>query len=67
MCLSTIYKGTDATPENMLAEYVTSIEAKEGVLRLTDITGEELTITGALRHIDLISNHIFIEKNSSNE
>ena len=60
MCLSTVYKGETPDPENMLAEYVTNLEISGGSIRLTDVTGDETHIRGALRHIDLISNRIFI-------
>ncbi len=61
MCLSTVYKGNAADAENLLAEYVTSVESDDGTIRLTDITGEEITVRGVLRHIDLIANRIYID------
>ena len=65
MCLSTVYKGTEASPENKLAEYVTRVDTEtDGSIHLADITGAEFTFSGSLRHIDLISNHIFIDLDS---
>ena len=60
MCLSTVYKGTAPEPENMLAEYVTSLELKDGEIHMTDITGDELRVRGALLSVDLVENRIFI-------
>ncbi len=61
MCLSTAYKGGTADAQNLLAEYVTGVEAVDGTIRLTDITGEEISVRGALRSIDLIANRIYID------
>ena len=64
MCLSTVYRGNAANPENKIAEYVTRIDTEEdGSIILTDITGNELAFTGALKRIDLISNNIFVQIN----
>ena len=60
MCLSTVYSGDTPAPENMLAEYVVSAEADGGLVRLLDITGEERTLSGSLRLIDLVANRIFV-------
>jgi predicted RNA-binding protein len=60
MCLSTVYKGSEPGADNVLAEYVTNIEVADGSILLTDITGEELTFRGALRHIDLINGKIYV-------
>ena len=62
MCLSTVYRGNAADPENKIAEYVTRVDTDEdGSIILTDITGNELAFSGALKRIDLISNNIFID------
>ena len=63
MCLSTVYSGDTPTPENMLAEYVVSVETEGDLIRLLDITGEELALRGSLRLVDLVANHIFINMN----
>ena len=61
MCLSTVYKGGDPAPENQIAEYVTAIDVDGGALRLTGITGEEVTVRGAIRFIDLIAGRVYID------
>jgi len=61
MCLSTVYSGDTPAPENMLAEYVVSVETEGDAIRLVDITGEELSLRGSLRLVDLVGNHIFIK------
>jgi len=60
MCLSTVYKGSEAVAENKLAEDVTGVDIKDGQICLRIITGEELTFRGAVRYIDLVSNRIFV-------
>ena len=60
MCLSTVYSGDTPAPENLLAEYIVSVKADNGVISMLDISGEELALRGSLRLIDLVANHIFI-------
>ena len=64
MCLSTVYKGDAPDPENQIAEYVTNIDVDGSEIRLTGITGEEITVYGALRFIDLIGGRVFIDPES---
>jgi predicted RNA-binding protein len=62
MCLSTVYKGNDASDSNKLAEYVTNIEVDEsGVIRLYDITGGTYDFKGIVRSVDLVKNAIFLD------
>jgi len=60
MCLSTVYKGSEAIAENKLAEDVTAVDIKDEQICLRIITGEELVFRGSVRYVDLISNRIFI-------
>ncbi|MDR1796296.1 MAG: CooT family nickel-binding protein [Clostridiales Family XIII bacterium] len=62
MCLSTVYKGTEAAEGAKLAEYVTNIETlPDGTVRLLDITGEAREFKGRLARVDLIKNAAFLE------
>lgn len=60
MCLSTVYKGNEVKDENMLCEYVTEIDMKNGFVNLVDITGATKEYKGIISKIDLINNAIFV-------
>ena len=62
MCLSTVYKGNTADPENKLAEYVACIDIEDGAIRFTDVIGEALAVRGSLTHIDLAKGIIFVDQ-----
>ena len=64
MCLSTVYKGNTEAPENILAEYVVTVETDGETLRFTDITGEQLTLRARITQIDLIKGKIYITDDS---
>lgn len=59
MCLSTVYKIEDGE-ERLACENVTSVDMDNGVIKLTDIMGNEVAITGILKNIDLVKNIIRI-------
>jgi predicted RNA-binding protein len=59
MCLSTVYKGNTETKP--IAEFVTEVKSEDGLISLTDITGEEIKVSGELQSIDLIKNTIIIK------
>jgi predicted RNA-binding protein len=59
MCLSTVYKGNiETTP---VAEFVTEVKSENGIIALTDITGEQTEIQGEVKSVDLIKNIIIIQ------
>ena len=60
MCLSVAYEIRDGN-ENLICEYVAAISLDDGVITLTDIMGEEITIKGVLKSIDLAKNIIKIQ------
>jgi len=60
MCLSAVYEVRDGD-EKLVCEHATAISLDGGVIRLTDIVGEEFVITGILKSIDLVKNIIKIE------
>lgn len=60
MCLSTVYELKDGK-ERMISEYVNSVEFGEGDITFTDILGQESTVHGVLRSIDLVKNKILVE------
>ena len=51
MCLSTVVKEKD--PDSIIMEYVSKIRIDGDQITLTDIMGEEKTITGKLTMADL--------------
>ena len=61
MCISTVYKGNEASADNILAEYIANIKIEDGLVRFLDITGEETIVAGALRSVDLVSGRVFID------
>ena len=63
MCLSTVYRGEIAEEGSRLAEYITFIEIDGDNIRLTGLTGEEMSVRGAIRNIDLIGGRVFIDTN----
>lgn len=51
MCLSTVYSLQH--PDDIIMEYVSKINVDGDQIRLTDVMGEEKTITGTLSSVDL--------------
>ena len=60
MCLSAVYEVRDGT-ETLVCDYATEIKLDGGEIRLTDIIGDEIVVTGVLKSIDLVKNIIKIE------
>ena len=60
MCLSTVYEISDSG-ERLVCEHTTSIELDGASIKLTDIIGEEILLTGVLKSIDLVKNIVKIE------
>ena len=59
MCLSAVYEVRDGS-ETLLCEHTTAINLDGSTIKLTDLLGEEIQITGTLKSIDLIKNIILI-------
>ena len=60
MCLSAVYEVKDGN-ESLICEYTTSLNIEGSVITLTDIMGEEVVFTGALKSVDLVKNIIILE------
>jgi predicted RNA-binding protein len=60
MCLSTAWKLNGKGEREMLWEYVSGVSASGDTLTLTDLMGNEMTIKGFLRGVDLVKNTITI-------
>ena len=59
MCLSTVYK-IEKRPENELLKNVMLVEAKDGVVTLTDIMGREVYIEGEVASADLTGGTVVV-------
>ena len=59
MCLSTVYK-IEKRPENELLKNVMLVEAKDGVVTLTDIMGREVSIEGEVASADLTGGTVVV-------
>ena len=64
MCESTAYL-VSPEGESKVMEYVVNIIPKDDKWFLTNILGEEKTVEGILKEVDLLKNKILIEKNPS--
>ena len=60
MCLSAVYD-ISGGKERLICEHTTSISLDDGVITITDILGDEITITGVLKSIDLVKNTVMVE------
>lgn len=61
MCESTAYL-VSPEGESKVMEYVVNIIPKDDKWFLTNILGEEKTVEGILKEVDLLKNKILIEK-----
>jgi predicted RNA-binding protein len=61
MCLSTVYKVEAAGARAQIADSVSTIKVDGRAITLTDILGQEITLEGHIKHVDLIGNSILIE------
>ena len=59
MCLSTAYKLENGN-RVVLGSYVSSIEIDGDSIKLTTLMGEEITLTGFVKNVDLIKKEILI-------
>ena len=60
MCLSAVYE-VRGESEKLLLDHVSGIKTDGAEFTLTDILGDEVTVTGELKSIDLVKNIIKIE------
>jgi len=61
MCLSNVYLFENGE-EKLVCEYVSNIDTDSGEITLTDVLGQEITVTGRLAKVDLVKNIILITK-----
>jgi predicted RNA-binding protein len=59
MCQTTAYL-LENGQEKLLMNDVISLIPEEGLVRLVNLFGEELTVAGRIRQMDLLSHKIFI-------
>ncbi len=60
MCLSTAYY-REKKDENIAAEYVSEVIVEEGRVRLIDVMGDEMTIEGTLKYVNLTGGTVILE------
>ena len=61
MCLSAVYEVRDGI-ENLICEHTTTISINGSVITLTDIMGDDIKTSGAIKSIDLVKNIILIDR-----
>ncbi len=57
MCLSNVYLINDEE-EKLVCEYASTVRVDGNQIRLTDVIGQEITVTGTIQNVDLIKNEI---------
>ncbi len=57
MCLSNVYLISDEE-EKLICEYASTVNVDGNQIRLTDVIGQEITVTGTIQNVDLIKNEI---------
>jgi predicted RNA-binding protein len=62
MCLSAAYALDGDGGLTLLCEYVSAVSVAGGDITFTDITGEEIGVSGVIRGVDLIKNTITVER-----
>ena len=60
MCLSNVFLVSDDS-EELVCEYASSVDVDGNVIRLTDVIGQEITVTGTILSVDLIRNQIKVK------
>jgi predicted RNA-binding protein len=60
MCLSTAYELGEGGTRKQLCEYVSVIKVAGDTITLTDLMGQEISVTGELESVDLVKNAITI-------
>lgn len=62
MCLSTLYRIKDDSDEReKIAEYISNVVSRDGEYVFTDVMGEEFSVRGCIRSLDLVRNEITIK------
>lgn len=61
MCLSNVYLVSDEK-ETLVCEYASQVKVDGGVIRLTDVIGQEVTVTGTIVSVNLIKNEIRVKQ-----
>lgn len=61
MCLSNVYLVSDEK-ESLVCEYASQVSVNGNEIRLTDVIGQEVTVTGTIVSVDLIKNEIRVKK-----
>ena len=60
MCLSNVFLVSDDS-EELVCEYASSVDVSGNEIRLTDVIGQEITVTGTILSVDLIKNQIKVK------
>ena len=60
MCLSNVYL-VSGDSEELVCEYASSVSVEGENIRLTDVIGQEITVTGTIINVDLIKNEIKVK------
>ena len=61
MCLSTLY-GIKNNKREKLGEYISNVNARDGEYVFTDVMGNEFSLRGIIRSMDLVRNEIVMER-----
>ena len=60
MCLSTLY-GIKNNKREKLGEYISNVNARDGEYVFTDVMGNEFSLRGIIRSMDLVRHEIVME------
>ncbi len=60
MCLSNVFLVSDED-ETLVLEYASSVDVDGDQIKLTDVIGQEITLTGTILSVDLIKNQIKVK------
>lgn len=60
MCLSDVYQLTSSGQQEPIATKVSSITSDQGSIKIVDIFGDEVTLSGVIENVDLLENKILI-------
>ncbi|MBR5022528.1 MAG: CooT family nickel-binding protein [Oscillospiraceae bacterium] len=63
MCLSTVYKNTQAS-ENVVLKNVMRIECKDGCVLCTDLMERTVAIEGTLECANLVDGFVIVKENA---
>ena len=60
MCLSNVFLVSDGA-EKLVCEYASSVAVEGDKIKLTDVIGQEIAVTGTILSVDLIKNEIKVK------